>query len=61
MSSICLPNAKISERQKPDIRRSIYSSIALGLIWAINILVVIFGLPFLIFGKLKYRTPKTLS
>ena len=31
------------------------SGIAAALLWLINLLVIFFGWPFLLYGKLKYR------
>lgn len=58
MSSICWPVSNVKEKGKFDPRRAIFSCIAIIAIWMVNLLVAFFGMPFIIVGKLRYRSPK---
>ena len=40
---------------KPIPKGAVKSGLASGILWLVNLLVIIFGWPFLLYGKLKYR------
>lgn len=33
--------------------------LALAILWLVNLLVILFGWPFLLYGKLKFREPRS--
>ena len=37
------------------------SVLAISVLWAVNLLIVLLGWPFLLYGKLKYRKPQAQS
>ena len=55
MGSIVLPSEKIKTNTKRKPVGAVKSGIAVALLWLINLLVIFFGWPFLLYGKLKYR------
>ena len=55
MSSFVLPRDEIKENKMRKPIGAFKSGLALGILWLINLLVIFFGWPFLLYGKLKYR------
>ena len=55
MGSIVLPRDEIKENKMCKPIGAFKSGLALGILWLINLLVIFFGWPFLLYGKLKYR------
>ena len=55
MGSIVLPSEEIEKIPKRKPIGAFKSALASGVLWLINLLVIIFGWPFLLYGKLKYR------
>ena len=55
MGSMVLPR---KENEAARMRKPVgafKSAVAASLLWLINLLVIFFGWPFLLYGKLKYR------
>jgi len=55
MGSIVLPRGEIKENKGRKPIGAFKSGFAIGILWLINVLVILFGWPFLLYGKLKYR------
>ena len=55
MGSIVLAREEIEGSKKREPIGTFKSGLALTLLWLINLLVILFGWPFLLYGKLKYR------
>lgn len=54
MGSAVLPREETAERKREPVN-AFRSGLALSILWLINLLVIFFGWPFLLYGKLKYR------
>ena len=55
MGSVVLSSEKIKTNTRRKPVGAMKSGIAAALLWLINLLVIFFGWPFLLYGKLKYR------
>ena len=55
MADMVLPREEIKGVNKREPIGALKSGLAAGLLWLINLLVILFGWPFLLYGKLKYR------
>ena len=55
MGSMVLPRKEIKGIDKRKPIGAFKSAAAAALLWLINLLVIFFGWPFLLYGKLKYR------
>ena len=55
MGDIVLPRGRAKDHTRPAPVGPFRSGLALSILWVINILVIFFGWPFLLYGKLKYR------
>lgn len=56
MSSICWPRTGVKEKSKRDLRRSFYGGLAFVAIWTVNVAVILVGWPFLVYGRLKWKS-----
>lgn len=55
MSSICVPREEIKGNAKRKTVSALHGALALTILWVVNISIILFGWPFLLYGKLKYR------
>ena len=55
MSGMVLPGKEIKGVDKREPIGAFKSGVAAALLWLVNLLVILFGWPFLLYGKLKYR------
>ena len=55
MGSVSLPREEPKKITKREPISAFYSGLALSILWVINLLIVLFGWPFLLYGKFKYR------
>ena len=55
MGSIASPSRKIEKDKKREPIGPVKSGAASAALWVVNLLVILFGWPFLLYGKLKYR------
>lgn len=55
MSSICYPREEIKRVSERRPVSRFHSALALSILWTVNVLIVLFGWPFLLYGKFKYR------
>lgn len=61
MSSICWAEYETSSGIKADLRRRAYLALFFALLWSVNLSIVFFGLPFIIFGKLSAARRRAAS
>jgi hypothetical protein len=55
MGGTVLHREEIRETTKRKPIGAFKSGLASGVLWLVNLLVIVFGWPFLLYGKLKYR------
>lgn len=55
MGSVALTKEGTEEARGRKPIGAFKSSVALAILWLVNLLVILFGWPFLLYGKLKYR------
>ena len=55
MADIVSPRVGIEKSKQREPVSAFRSALALSILWLINLLVIFFGWPFLLYGKLKYR------
>ena len=61
MSSVCLPHARPNVAKAQTLRHKFYSLLALFALWAVCILVLLFGLPIIIYQTLTRPRPITTN
>ena len=55
MGSVVLPRKDVETGERREPVSAFRGGLALAIIWLVNLLIVLFGWPFLLYGKLKYR------
>ena len=55
MGSVCLPREETNDIEDRRPISVFYSGLAISALWVVNLLIVLFGWPFLLYGKYKYR------
>ena len=55
MGSVVLSRKEVEAGERRESVGALRSGFALAIIWLVNLLIILFGWPFLLYGKLKYR------